>query len=260
MISIKTEREIKLMKDAGHVLGETFTALKQRLVPGMSTYDVARIVDEVFKANGATSAELGYGGYPESACVSVNEELVHGIPSKKKILHDGDIVSVDLVSKKGGYLSDACRTYPIGIVGERQKKIIQVCEECFWKAVSLVKAGVHLGDIEAMVEATANQSGYTVAREYTGHGIGTEMHEDPYIPNYGTPGTGMTLKEGMTICIEPMILEGRSSLRILKDGWTAVSKDGKLTCHYENTVLVTKDGYEILSLADDPSGNSGLNC
>lgn len=249
MIIIKSPREILLMKEAGRILGEIWDFLQDYIRPGISTMDISREVERIMKENGATSAEKGYGGYPEAACVSVNEQLVHGIPSAKKILRDGDIVSVDLVTLKNGYMADACRTYLVGICGERQKRLVEVTERCFWKAMELVKPGVPLGDVQNAIQRTAENEGYSVCRDYTGHGIGSHMHEDPYIPNYGEKGSGPILKEGMTLCFEPMLLEGKPSLRIMKDGWTAVSRDGKLTAHYENTVAITKDGYEILTLS-----------
>ncbi|MCR4562942.1 MAG: type I methionyl aminopeptidase, partial [Bacilli bacterium] len=178
---------------------------------------------------------------------------------KKKVLRDGDIVSLDIVAIKNGYMADACRTFVVGIAGERAIKIIKAAEECFFEGVSLIKPGVHLGDIEHRIEETAKKNGYTVARDYTGHGIGTEMHEDPYIPNYGTPGSGPILREGMTLAIEPMILEGSNSTRVLKDGWTVVSKDGKLTAHYENTIVVTKDGFRILTMKEEEKRERGLS-
>ncbi len=235
------------MREAGHVLGLTFEGLDSFIKPGISTMDISKEVERIFALNGGRSAEKGYGGYPESACVSVNEVLVHGIPSERKILRDGDIVSVDLVVEKNGYMSDACRTYCVGICSDRAKRLVKATEDCFWKAMEMVKPGAKLGDVEHMIEETAHSYGYSVVREFTGHGIGTSMHEDPMIPNYGKPGTGPTLVEGMTICVEPMVLEGRADVRTLKDGWTTLSKDGKLTAHYENTIVITKDGYEILS-------------
>ncbi len=249
MIIIKSPREILLMKESGRILGEIWDFLKDYIQPGISTLDISHQVERIMKENGGVSAEKGYGGYPEAACVSVNEQLVHGIPSAKKILKDGDIVSVDLVVVKNGYMADACRTFPVGIYGERQKRLIEVTEQCFWNGVAKIKPGAHLGDVQHEIQKTAESQGYSVAREYTGHGIGTHMHEDPYIPNYGEAGSGPMLREGMTLCFEPMIMEGKPGLRVMKDGWTAVSKDGKLTCHYENTVVVTKDGYEVLTLS-----------
>ena len=257
MIIIKSPREIKLMREAGVVVGEVFAALETFIKPGVSTLEISELVEKVMVEHGAKSAEKGYCGYPAAACVSVNEELVHGIPSAKRILRDGDIVSVDIVAEKNGFLADACRTYAVGICGERQKRIIDVTTMCFDEAMKLIKPGVHLGDISHRIESVAKENGYQVAREYTGHGIGSNMHEDPYIPNYGNAGEGPILREGMTLCFEPMLLEGKNSLRILKDGWTAVAKDGKLTCHYENTIVVTSTGFEILTMLEKEKKERG---
>ncbi|MDY2913379.1 MAG: type I methionyl aminopeptidase [Candidatus Enteromonas sp.] len=247
MIIIKSPREIALMREAGRVVALVFEAVKDLCVPGVSTAQIDEAVERIIRENGAIPAEKGYYGYPASVCTSVNEVILHGIPSKSKILRDGDIISLDLVAKKAGYCADACRTYEVGICGERAKKMIAIARECFDNAVALVKPGVHLGDVSAMIEATAKKYGCSVPREYTGHGIGRDMHEDPYIPCYGVPGTGPILREGMTICIEPMIFEHHNSVRVLKDGWTVVAKDGGLTSHYENTIVVTGDGFEILT-------------
>ena len=225
MIVLKSKAEIGLMKEAGKVLIECFARLEDFIKPGVSTLEIADLVDKTMSEMGAINAEKGYGGFPGSACVSVNEVLVHGIPSSKKVLHDGDIVSVDLVAQKHGYMADACRTYPVGIVKEEHLRLIRETQECF----------------------EIHSCGYSVPREYTGHGIGRQMHEDPYIPNYGRPGTGPILKEGMTLAIEPMVMEGKNSLRVLPDGWTAVTRDHKYAAHYENTVAITSTGAEILT-------------
>ncbi len=247
MIKLKTEREIALMAEAGAVLIECFARLERFIRPGVTTLEIATLVDETMAELGAVNAEKGYGGFPGAACVSVNEVLVHGIPSSKKVLRDGDIVSVDLVSQKHGYHADACRTYPVGIVGESHLRLIKETEACFEIALALVRPGIHLGDICHAIEEHARSCGYSVPREYTGHGIGREMHEDPYIPNYGRPGTGPLLQAGMTLAIEPMVMEGGNALRVLPDGWTAVSKDHRYSAHYENTVAVLEDGAKVLT-------------
>ena len=198
--------------------------------------------------NNCTPAEKGYYGYPASACVSVNEVLVHGIPSNKVILKEGDIVSVDIVATYKGYMADACRTYKVGTVSPRAERIVRVTKEAFFEALKLVKPGNYVGDISHRIQEYVESNGYNVSRDYTGHGIGSHMHEDPSIPNYGKAGTGVKLEPNMTICIEPMVLEGRKDTRVLPDGWTAKSKDGKLTAHYENTVIVTESGYEIITM------------
>ena len=247
MIIIKSAREIGLIREASRVVAVALEEIREMIVPGVSTQALNDKIDEIVRREGAIPAELGYYGYPASVCISVNEVILHGIPSKKRILRDGDIVTLDLVAKKDGYCGDAARTYPVGICGQRQKRMIAIAEECFYNAMSLVKPGARVGDISHAIESTAKAHGCSVPREYTGHGIGQQMHEDPAIPCYGVPGTGPILKEGMTLCVEPMVLEGKPQIRVLGDGWTALAKDGKLTSHYENTLLVTKDGCEILT-------------
>lgn len=248
MVNIKSAHEIALMKEAGKTLGLIFKTLESEIKPGMSTLDIDAIVEKVMLANGCISAEKGYYGYPANACVSVNETLVHGIPSKSKILKEGDIVSVDLVASYKGYMADACRTFCVGTISDRADKLVRVTKEAFFKALEFVKPNNRIGDISHAIQEYVESHGYNVVREYTGHGIGKDMHEDPSIPNYGKAGVGVRLEPGMALCIEPMVLEGRKDIRVLPDGWTANSKDGKLTAHYENTVIVTESGYEIITM------------
>jgi methionyl aminopeptidase len=248
MIIIKSPREIALMRQAGQLLAHVYEVVGPLVKPGVSTQYLNDICDQVIRDGGGISAEKGYEGYPGSICASVNDELVHGIPSPKRILHDGDCVSLDIVVSLHGYCADACRTYPVGICPESLLRLIKTTEQCFWNGVSKVKEGAHLGDVSHAIEMTARANGYSVPLEYTGHGIGATMHEDPYIPDYGEEGTGPILRAGMTLAIEPMVMSGTNKLRVLKDGWTAVSKDGKPSSHYENTLVVTKDGYEILTI------------
>ena len=235
------------MKKAGRVVALVFEGIKDKIVPGISTQDVADMCEEIIRKNGATPTFLNYYGYPGAVCVSVNDELVHGIPSKKRILRDGDIVSVDVGATLDGYVGDACRTYPVGICQEKALRLIKVTEESFFEGVKYARPGNHLGDISHAIQVYCEKNGYSLPREYTGHGVGSKLHEDPYIPNYGTEGTGPVLKEGMTLAIEPMVAEGHFAVRVLKDGWTAKMKDGKLSSHYENSIVITKDGYEILT-------------
>ena len=248
MITLKSPREIALMKEAGAVVAKVFEGLKAALRPGLSTLELDELANEIITSNGGISAEKGYYGYPGNICISVNDTVLHGIPSSKIILKEGDIVSFDIVVKKHGYCADACRTYAVGTTSPKALRLIEVTRQSFFEAVKLIKPGVHLGDIQAKIQEVNENNGYSLIRDYTGHGIGREMHEDPSIPNYGKAGTGIILKEGMTICIEPMVAEGKSATRVLGDGWTVKMKDGKLSCHYENTVAVTADGYEILTL------------
>ena len=248
MIITKSNREIALMKEAGRVVGLVFKRLEDEIKPGMSTLDIDSIVESTMLENDCIPAEKGYYGYPASACVSVNDTRIHGLPSKKIIIREGDIVSVDIVATYKGYSADACRTYKVGTLLERANQIVDVTKEAFFEALKVVRPGAHRGDISSAVQKYVESHGYNVVREYTGHGIGAHMHEDPSIPNYGVPGTGPVLAPGMALCIEPMVLEGRKDVRVLGDGWTVKSKDGKLTAHYENTVIVTESGYEIITM------------
>lgn len=248
MVITKSPREIALMKEAGKAIGLLFKYLEENIRPGMSTLDIDSIVDKIFKENGCVSAEKGYYGFPAYACVSVNDTLIHGIPSNKIILREGDIVSVDVVSKYQGYMADACRTFKVGTISANAQKIIDVTKAAFFEALKCVKVGNRIGDISEAIQKYVESNGYNVVREYTGHSIGKDMHEDPSIPNYGKAGTGTKIIPGMALCIEPMVLEGRKDVRVLGDGWTVKSKDGKLTCHYENTVIVYEDHYEIITM------------
>lgn len=247
MIIIKSPREIELMKKAGHVVGLVFEGIKDKIKPGLTTQDVADMCEKIIRDNGAYPTFLNYEGYPGAVCVSVNDELVHGIPSKHRVLREGDIVSVDVGATLNGYVGDACRTYPVGICTEKALTLIKVTEESFFEGVKHARPGVHLGDISHAIQAYCESHGYSLPREYTGHGVGSHLHEDPYIPNYGAAGTGPILKEGMCLAIEPMVAEGHFAVRVMKDGWTARMKDGKLSSHYENSIVITKDGYEILT-------------
>lgn len=251
MISIKSAREIALMRLAGQVVAKVFTTLKPLCVPGVSTDTLANKADEVIRKAGAIPTFLNYNGYPGVICISVNDTLVHGIPSKKIVLRDGDIVSLDVGATLNGYCADACRTYVVGIARENAKRLVKVTEECFFTGVKLIKEGIHLGDVSHAIQEHAEKHGYSVPRDYTGHGIGAHLHEDPIVPNYGNQGTGVILKEGMCLAIEPMIAEGARFTRTLSDGWTVKMKDGKLSSHYENTLVVTKNGYEILTMSED---------
>ncbi len=248
MIITKSPREIALMKEAGRVVGLVFKTLESAIKPGISTLDIDSIVEKTMLENGCIPAEKGYYGYPASACVSVNDTLIHGIPSSKIIIREGDIVSVDIVATYKGYSADACRTFKVGTLTERSSRLVDVTKQAFFEAVKLIKPGIHLGDISETIQKYVESHGYNVVREFTGHGIGAHMHEDPSIPNYGKAGTGPILTSGMALAIEPMVLEGRKDVRTLGDGWTVKSKDGKLTAHYENTVIVTDDGYEIITM------------
>ena len=248
MITVKSGEEIALMRESCRIVKETLDFVGKNIRAGMTTKQVDELVYRYITSCGAYPAELGYEGYPASSCVSVNEVVVHGIPSDR-ILSDGDIVSVDITAEKNGFHGDACRTFLIGDVSEEKKRLVRVTEECFFKAIEGLRAGTPLYDIGYKVQTHAEANGYGVVRALTGHGIGRQMHEDPSVPNYGRKGTGMRLKAGMTICIEPMITAGTFKVNFDRaDGWTVTTADGKPAAHYENTVLIKEDGVEILTL------------
>ena len=248
MIHVKSEKEIELMREPCKIVRDTLAFVQTKIAAGMSTKEVDELVERYIRAAGAYPSCLGYGGFPASACVSVNETVVHGIPDAQTILKEGDIVSVDLCAYKNGYHGDACRTFMIGKVAPEIERLVKVTEECFFKGIEGLKAGTPLYDIGYRVQTYAESHGYGVIRSYTGHGIGKEMHEDPSVPNYGRKGTGVRLKAGTVLCVEPMIALGNWRVKILDDGWTAVTIDGKSAAHYENTLVVREDGVEILTL------------
>ena len=248
MIHIKTPQEIALMRESCRIVKETLEFVGKNIKAGMTTKEVDDLVYRYITSCGATPSSLGYEGFPASACVSVNDVVVHGIPSDGQIIVDGDIVSVDITVEKNGYNGDAARTFLIGNVSEEKRKLVKVTEECFFKAIEGLRAGTPLYDIGYAVQAYAESFGYGVVRALTGHGIGRDMHEDPAVPNFGRRGTGLRLKAGMTICIEPMINMGTWKVWQQNDGWTIRTLDGKPAAHYENTVLITEDGVEILTL------------
>lgn len=236
------------MREAGRVTAKILADLKDIIKPGIATIEIDRFVEKSVKANNMTAAEKGYCGYPASVCVSVNEEVVHGIPSKKRILRDGDIVSVDLVVENKGYMADAARTYPVGKISDEAARLIETVEKAFFNGIAFAKEGFRLSDISSAIQKTVEGEGFGVIRDFVGHGIGSKMHEEPQIPNYGKPGRGPRLQQGMTLAIEPMITQGSYEIDVLADDWTAVTIDGKLAAHYENTVVITDGEPELLTL------------
>jgi methionyl aminopeptidase len=247
MIHVKSEREIDLMREPCRIVKETLAFVGTKIEAGMTTKDLDVLIERFIRSEGAYPSCLGYGGFPASACISVNEMVVHGIPDER-VLREGDIVSVDVVAYKNGYHGDACRTFCVGKVAPEVEKLVKVTEECFFKGIEGLKAGSPVYDIGYRVQKHAESFGYGVIRSYTGHGIGKEMHEDPNVPNYGKLGTGTRLRAGTVICVEPMIALGGWQVKLLPDGWGAVTVDGKPAAHYENTVVVREDGVEILTL------------
>ena len=247
MIHVKSEKEIQSIREACRVVKATFDFVETKIHAGMTTKELDTLIERFIRSEGANPSCLGYAGFPASACISINEVVVHGIPDDR-VIQEGDIVSVDIVADKNGYHGDACRTYCIGEVKPEIKQLVQRTEECFFKAIEGLRAGTPLYDIGYRVQKHAESFGYGVIRSYTGHGIGREMHEDPSVPNYGKLGTGVRLRAGTVLCIEPMIALGDWKVRVLADGWTAVTVDRKPAAHYENTVVVREDGVEILTL------------
>lgn len=247
MIIVKSPREIELMREAGRITASVFDALLPLLKPGVTTMELDQVAEKVIRSQNAIPGFKGYGGFPATLCISVNDTLVHGFPSKYR-LKEGDIVSIDVGAVYKGYNGDAARTFAIGKVSEEASKLIRVTEECFWKAVELIKPGIYLSDISHAIQQHAEANGFSIPREYTGHGIGTELHEDPVIPNYGLPGHSPKLRVGMCLAIEPMLHQGKRDTKVMSDGWTVKTVDGKLASHYENTIVITEGGYEVLTL------------
>lgn len=257
MYTLKNQEEIGLMKKSGAILIEVFRRVGDFIKPGVTTADVNEIVDRTIREFGAIPNFLGVGDppYPAASCVSVNDEIVHGIPSPDHYIQDGDIVSVDIGANLGGWQSDACRTFMVGTVSPEVRKLVEVTEQCFWLGLAEAMPGKRLGDIGHAVQRHAERHGYSVVRELTGHGIGRELHEDPTLLNYGKPGRGLRLYAGMTLALEPMINMGRKEIAMESDdGWTIVTDDGSYSAHYENSFAVTDDGPILLtcneSLAD----------
>lgn len=248
MITIRTPEEIEKIALASKLTADTLFLLEKTVRPGISTLELDRIAEEYIRSNGGIPSCKGYEGYPASLCTSVNDMVVHGIPSAKKILRKGDIISIDLVVELNGYMGDSCITIPVGHTNKKNLQLIEVTEQALFAGIKQAVPGNHVGDIGYAVEKTVKPYGYGVLREYVGHGIGTDMHEDPEVPNYGTPGHGPRLEEGMVICIEPMITMGSPDILTLRDGWGVVTADGKPAAHIEHTVAITKDGPKILTL------------
>ncbi len=248
MITVKTDEQIELMRKAGKLTGDVLKLIGSEIKEGMTTKDLDRIAYEYIKSFGGEPSFLGYSGYPASICASIDEMVVHGIPSDDIVIRNGQIVSIDVGVVLNGWQGDAARTFMVGDVSEEKKKLVKVTQECFFKAVENLKDGTPLGDIGYAVQTHAESNGFSVVRALVGHGIGREMHEDPSVPNYGRKGTGIRLKKGMVIAIEPMINAGVYQVDFMSDGWGVKTRDRKPSAHYENTVAITADGVEILTL------------
>ena len=241
MITIKSSREIELMKAAGRIVALAHQEVEKHVKPGVTTLELDQIVEKVIRDNDATPSFKGYGGFPGSACTSINDQVVHGIPSKKVTLKEGDIISIDIGAQYKGYHGDSAWTYPVGTIDDETKQLLEVTKQSLFEGLKQAKAGNRLTDISHAIQTYAESFGYSVVREFVGHGVGKHLHEDPQIPNFGPSGRGTLLKAGMTFAIEPMINEGRKEVKVLKDNWTAVTIDGKRSAHYEHSILITED-------------------
>ena len=246
-IILKTAEQIRLMKEAGRITGEAILKARDVIRPGVSTWEVDRVIHDYIVKCGAKPSFLGYAGFPGSACVSVNSEVIHGIPSRKRILEEGDLVKVDVGALYRGYHGDSAKTFAVGRVTPEAERLIERTRECFYRGVAKAVAGNRIGDVGHAVQTCAEEAGFSVVREYVGHGVGSHLHEEPNVPNYGTEGRGCRLYAGMTIAIEPMVNAGSAGVRVLPDGWTVVTSDGRLSAHYEHTVAVTDDGPVLLT-------------
>ena len=252
MIIIKSPHEMEYIRQACKLTADTLELLIEAVKPGVTTQELDTIAEQNIRQHGGVPSCLGYYGYPATICASVNEQVVHGIPSGRK-LKDGDVISIDLVSSINGYHGDSCVTVPVGNrVNKKTMQLLKVTEEALFKGIEQAVVGNHVGDISHAVQTYAESFGYGVVRDFVGHGIGRDMHEDPQIPNYGKPGHGPELRPGMVICIEPMINMGTFKVRVLEDDWTAVTQDSKPAAHFEHTVLITDQGPEILTMRGTP--------
>ena len=250
MIQLKNADQIKIMKEAGRITGEALLVARDHVRPGISTYELDRLVREHIEKAGAKPSFLGYGGFPASACISINDEVIHGIPSKKRILEEGDIVKVDVGAFYKGFHGDSARTIAVGRVSDEARKLIEVTRNSFFAGVAALQVGNRLGDVGSAIDDLVVRNGFSTVKRYIGHGIGHELHESPDVPNYGTPGRGTRLCAGMVLAIEPMVNIGGEAVRELKDGWTVKTADGSLSAHYENTVALTGDGVINLTLIE----------
>ena len=254
MIVCRSAAELEKMRAAGRLVGEVLTELTARVAPGVTTAALDEIAEEMNRDAGAIPAFKGYHGYPATICASINEEVIHGIPSGRRILNEGDVVSIDVGASLDGYYGDSAVTLPVGAVSEQAATLLRVTEESLYKAIERVRVGGRISDIGHAVQHHVEAYGFSVVREFVGHGIGQRMHEEPQVPNYGEPGRGPRLTEGMVLAIEPMVNAGKPAVKVLADGWTAVTRDGGLSAHFEHTVAVTADGPWILTAREVPVG------
>ena len=250
MISLKSAREIEAMRRAGRITAQARALAGSMVAPGVTTLEIDQAVRRFIESQGAKPSFLGYAGFPGSACISVNEEVIHGIPGPRT-LREGDIVSIDVGAFIDGFHGDCAATYPCGQVSDEAKKLIEVTQQSFWEGMKMIRPGARVTDISHAVQQYVEANGCSVVRDFIGHGVGAKLHEAPEVPNFGPAGHGPRLLPGMTIAVEPMVNAGDWRVKVLKDGWTTVSLDGSLTAHYENTVLITEDGIEVLTVTED---------
>ena len=255
MVTIKSHKEIEFMKDVCKIVAEFYEQLEKKIRPGISTYELDKEAEKIMINLGAIPAQIGYNPgikgippYPSATCISINDEVIHGIPSKNHIIQEGDIVSIDTVALKNGFHGDAARTFLVGNVDKEAKRLVDITKQAFFEGIKYAKPGYRIGDISHAVGEFVKSNGYSVVREFQGHGIGKQMHEEPGIPNYGKAGKGMRLEPGMTICVEPMVIQGKPDICELEDGWTILTCDGSLSAHYENTILITENEPKILTI------------
>lgn len=255
MITIKSKREIECMREACKVVAILYDRIEKIIKPGMTTYELDQIAEKIIRENGAIPAEKGYSSgikgvppYPATTCISINDEVIHGVPSKKKYIKEGDVVSIDTVALKNGFNGDAARTFIIGKSSKEAERLVNVTKQAFYEGIKFAKPGYRIGDISHAIGEFVKSNGYSVVREFQGHGIGRDMHEDPGIPNYGKAGKGAKIEPGMTLAIEPMVIQGNPNILELDDGWTIITEDGSLAAHYENTILITEKEPEILTI------------
>ena len=250
LITVKSPKEIELMRVAGKITAEARSLGHQLVAPGITTQEMNKEIFKFIKSQGAKPSFLGYGGFPGSACISVNDEVIHGIPGKR-LIREGDIVSIDVGAIKNGWQGDCCGTFAAGEISDEAKRLIEVTRQSFFEGIKYAKAGNRISDISHAIQEYVESFGYSLVREYVGHGIGKEMHEAPEVPNYGAPGHGPRLVKGMTIAVEPMVIVGGEAVRVLDNNWTVVTVDGSLSAHYENTIAITDGEPEILTMAED---------
>lgn len=250
MINMKTPHELELMRKAGRLTALARKAAADAVKPGVTTDDIDRVVRRTIEGAGAKPSFLGYGGFPASACVSINDEIIHGIPSKTRVVHEGDIVKVDVGAYLGGFHGDCAATIPCGEVSEEAKRLIEVTRQSFYEGIKFAREGNRLSDISHAIQTYVEAHGFSVVRAYVGHGVGAQLHESPEVPNFGGPGHGVRLQRGMTLAIEPMVNAGVYDIKVLPDGWTVKTRDGRLSAHYENSIAITGGDPEILTSID----------